>query len=83
MTHSINETFRHGKAIAATGEGVDLLQASDIAGAELAEQDGRIATDNGVVTTRHGSIQDVSQQFIHAIAQHRHWQRTQKERVPA
>jgi catalase len=81
--HFINEAFRHGKAIAATGEGVELLQASDIVGAELADQDGRIAADNGVVTTRYGSIQDVSQQFITAIAQHRHWNRTQKERVPA
>lgn len=81
--HFINEAFRHGKAIAAIGEGVELLQASDIVGADLADQDGRIATDNGVVTTRYGSIQDVSEQFIRAIAQHRHWNRTQKERVPA
>ncbi|MBL1177806.1 hypothetical protein [Pantanalinema sp. GBBB05] len=77
------EAFRHGKAIAATGEGVELLQASDIVGAELADQDGRIAANNGVITTRYGAIADVSQQFITAIAQHRHWHRTQKERVPA
>lgn len=81
--HFINEAFRHGKAIAAAGEGVELLQTSGIAGPELADQNGQIQADQGVITTQHGSIQDVSQQFISAIAQHRHWNRTQKDRVPA
>jgi catalase len=79
----LNEAFRHAKAIAATGEGVDLLVASHIAGAELAERDGQIASDRGVVTTRHGSVSDAAGEFIQAIAQHRHWTREQKERVPA
>ncbi|PSN14950.1 hypothetical protein C7293_09395 [filamentous cyanobacterium CCT1] len=81
--HFLNEAFRHGKAIAATGEGVDLLKASDIVGADLADQNGQIAADNDVVTTRHGAMEEVSQRFINAIAQHRHWNRAQKERVPA
>ncbi|MBE9167172.1 DJ-1/PfpI family protein [Pleurocapsales cyanobacterium LEGE 06147] len=91
VIHFINEAFRHGKArdsllavaIAAMGEGVDLLTASNIAGVELADQNGQMASDKGVITTRHGSIDNVSQEFIRAIAQHRHWNREQKERVPA
>jgi catalase len=81
--HFLNEAFRHGKAIAAAGEGVDLLLASNLAGVELAEQNGRMAADKGVVTTRHGTVGDVTGEFIQAIAQHRHWTREQKERVPA
>ena len=81
--HFINEAFRHGKAIAAIGEGIDLLTASDMVGAEFAEQNGQIAADQGVVTTRQGSVIELSQRFIQAIAQHRHWTRAQKEQVPA
>ena len=80
--HFINEAFRHSKAIAATGEGVDLIQASDIVGAEIAN--GAMKADQGVVTLRDGSdIGMASEAFIRAIAQHRHWNRSQKSKVPA
>jgi catalase len=80
--HFINEAFKHCKAITATGEGVELLKASNITGVELSEE--QLKSDKGVVTVRNASdMQSVAQQFIQAIAQHRHWMREHKEMVPA
>ncbi len=80
--HFINEAFKHCKAIAATGEGVDLLSKSEIKGVALAE--GQVKSDKGVVTDRDASdINSVAQEFIQAIAQHRNWTREEKEMVPA
>jgi catalase len=82
--HFINEAFRHCKAIAATGEGVELLRASNITGVALAESQGQVQSDKGVVTVPDGSdMESVAQEFTQAIAQHRHWMRAQKEMVPA
>lgn len=80
--HFINEAFKHCKAIAATGEGVELLEASNITGVRLAEE--QLQSDKGVVTVRNATdMHAVAQQFIQAIAQHRHWMREHKEMVPA
>ena len=80
--HFLNEAFRHCKAIAATGEGVELLKASSIRGVDVSEE--QLKSDQGVVTVANTSdMQSVAQQFIQAIAQHRHWAREQKEMVPA
>ncbi len=47
--HFVSEAFKHGKAIGATDEGVDLLMASDLGGLDLAS-DGESATSRfGVV----------------------------------
>lgn len=46
--HFLNEAFRHCKAIAATGEGVELLQASSIRGVDVSEE--QLKSDQGVVT---------------------------------
>jgi len=85
--HFVNEAFKHAKAIGATNEGVDLLEATDISGVTLAEpgSDGRPISQLGVVTAC--NVQDVGafgRQFVTAIAQHRHWMRQPvKEMVPA
>jgi catalase len=76
--HFINEAFKHCKAIGATGEGVNLLRESDIAGVSLADPrlKGKPANDTGVVTLR--DTTDLSafiDEFIRAIADHRHWDR--------
>jgi catalase len=82
--HFVSEAFKHCKPIAALGEGVDLLAASDLAGVTLADGEGGVTDDSGVVTSRSASDADaVARQFIDAIAAHRHWGRAQKERVPA
>ncbi|MBA3601046.1 MAG: catalase HPII [Acidobacteria bacterium] len=70
--HFVNEAFRHCKAIAATGEGVDFVgdtfvsRAKDDAGVILGEKAGKVAGD-----------------FIAAIAQHRNWDRETARKVPA
>ncbi len=78
----ITEAFKHCKAIAATSEGVELLSIADLLGANLSS-DG-VRSSVGVVTSQHASdLKSFSDDFITAIAQHRHWMRSQKEMVPA
>lgn len=91
--HFINEAFKHAKAIGASNEGVDLLAVSQIQGVKLAgpETFAQLVSDLGVVTIRNAADMGnanqesyFSQQFIQAIAQHRHWVRqNQKEMIPA
>ncbi|MEH2120736.1 catalase [Nostoc sp.] len=77
----INEAFKHYKTIAATSEGVELLSVADIAGVKLSQNGAR--SDKGVVTSSESDLKSVANDFIGAIAQHRHWMRFQKEMVPA
>lgn len=79
--HFINEAFKHCKPIAATAEGVELLQVSEIQGVKLSESS--IEDDQGVVSDRSGNATDMAKSFINAIAQHRHWNRVHKDKVPA
>ncbi|HSL30423.1 MAG TPA: catalase-related domain-containing protein, partial [Anaerolineales bacterium] len=89
--HWINETFKHCKPIAALDEGIALLQASGIAGVQLAGEEDRerVVSDSGVVTAFVSSgdssadLAPAAGQFIEAIAQHRHWSREKKDMVPA
>ncbi|MCK8816401.1 catalase [Natroniella sulfidigena] len=91
--HFVNEAFKHGKTIGATNEGVDLLVISQVEGIELAALDSQaeLVSKMGIVTIRNagdmGTIEQegyFSQQFVSAIAQHRHWKRkNKKEMVPA
>jgi catalase len=79
----INDALKHYKAIAATGEGVDLLMmAPDIKliGFDKQQSNGHLVSENGIITSRNASdINKVGQDFIQAIAKHRHWTRTQPE----
>jgi catalase len=79
--HFLNEAFKHCKPIAATGEGVDLLEAADLEGVTLGTTG--VTSEHGVVTAGGGDLDAAAEQFLEAIAQHRHWTRTQKSRVPA
>jgi catalase len=86
--HFVNEAFKHGKAIAATGEGITLLQAAQLNGVAIDEGDaprrGDCTVDQGVVSARSSSATEaVTRQFIRALAQHRHWGRQSKDQVPA
>src|SRR5262245_30771736 len=84
--HFINEAYKHCKAIAATGAGIELLRASYI-GTEgsldpNAESD-QLVADEGVIIGRDAEVGNVAADFIHAIPQHRHWNREMKDLVPA
>jgi catalase len=84
--HFVNEAFKHCKAIAATGEGMDLLLASDVAGRPHDGQQPESELQNvaGIVVARDAKdLKGLAKQFIDAIAQHRFFTRQMKERVPA
>jgi catalase len=80
--HFVQEAFKHCKPIAAVGEGVELLQASDIRGVRFSV-DATIAADQGVVTCGAAANRNAfAEEMIRAIAKHRHWER-EKESVAA
>jgi catalase len=74
----VREAYKHCKAIAASGEGVDFIatslvdQIAEIA--EIAELE-KVAEVEGVVTSRDGAGARIASAFIKAIAKHRHWER--------
>jgi catalase len=84
--HFINEAFKHCKAVAATGNAVELLRMSHISGVRLAtSDDGRnVVNELGVVTLADpADMTGFNSAFRDAIAQHRHWMREEKDKVPA
>ena len=78
--HFVNEAFRHCKPLAFSGEGVSLLDRASV-GQVAAPQEG-VASSDGIVAAADASG-DFCDAFVEAIAQHRHWDRQLKERVPA
>jgi catalase len=77
--HFVAEAFKHGKAIGAIDEGIELLQRAGVSGIRIAGEGA--LTDQGVVTRR-GAGPDFANQLIRAIAAHRHWER-ERDSVPA
>jgi catalase len=76
--HFINEAYKHCKAIAASGAGVEFIDATAVRykSSDENKADKNPAT-NGVLINR-----DVKE-FINAIAQHRFWEREKTGKVPA
>jgi catalase len=71
--HFIQEAYRHCKSLGATKEGVELLRACGIDPAAP-----------GVVTqAAGGDVGTFVTAFSAAIAQHRHWNRADKDAIPA
>jgi len=84
--HFVDEAYRHCKAIAASGEGIEVLAASYLGakGAVDASRDGdQVASKEGVVTGGNRQAAKVASSFVNAIAQHRFWGRETEDRVPA
>ena len=85
--HFVSEAFKHAKAVGATNEGVDLLDASEIQGVGLApsQSQAELSNELGVLTIRNAAEMGYfSQEFIKAIAAHRHWGRqVRKDMVSA
>jgi catalase len=76
--HFVDEAFKHCKAIAATGEGVDVLLASHIAppSSNGKSPDQIIQGLGSVLAERKGeNVGAVARQFMSAIAKHRDWSR--------
>ncbi|MDY7231667.1 catalase [Hyalangium rubrum] len=71
--HFLQEAYRHCKPVGATKEGVELLRACGI--------DPKAP---GVVThAKGGDVATFVTGFTAAIAKHRHWDRADKDRIPA
>ncbi len=79
----INETFKHGKTIAAVGEAIELIQGSDIKGVNLATDPSQgVVSDTGVITVRDAArAGECIEGFTEAMKQHRHWGREEKDAV--
>jgi catalase len=72
----VYEAYKHCKAIAASGAGVEFLAESLGGRFRGTEASGKeVAAYEGVVSSRDASIGNVARAFIQAIAQHRHWER--------
>ena len=84
--HFVSEAYKHCKAIAATGAGVELLRAAHL-GAESLDginTNGRqVIADEGVVIGQETRTDNGAAAFITAIAQHRHRGREMNSPVPA
>jgi catalase len=84
--HFINEAYNHCKTIAATGAGIELLRASYLGADETSKLNGvgdQMVAEEGVIISREAQNGLIAAEFIHAIAQHRHWSREMREQVPA
>jgi catalase len=81
--HFVLEAYRHCKAICAVGEGARLLSTLGIADAESAPP-GVVVAQTPVTNLGDTSgATQIAQDFIAAIARHRHWDRPGVEAVPA
>jgi catalase len=84
--HFVNEAYKHCKAVAATGAGVDLLHSSYV---KLGNDEGGDAEtqaapkDEAVIVGSDGQARQVASAFIKAIANHRNWAREKMDQVPA
>ena len=76
VSNFLNEAYKHCKTIAASGAGVELLASAGIvtAGDEIART-GKLEFRPGLVATRDAYAQNLGDEFVSAIARHRHWER--------
>jgi catalase len=76
--HFVDEAFKHCKAIAAIGEGVDVLLASRIAPPSTngKSPDQKLEALGSVIAERNANGLDaIAKRFIDAVAKHRDWSR--------
>lgn len=83
--HFVNEAFKHGKPIGASAEGTGLLTDAKIGDLAMARPGAEgVASEMGIVSVQNTSdLKPFINNFIQAIAQHRHWDRDMKDMVPA
>ena len=81
--HFVEEAYKHCKAIAATGAGVGLLNASYLGGLRTAGgKEAADAADAAVIAGGDKAASKTAAAFIQAIAQHRNWDRETRGQVP-
>ncbi len=78
--HFINEAYKHCKPIAADGDGVELVNKTYIS---TKAKSAKGASSHGVVMGDGLQGSQLAEDFIHAISQHRFWEREKNDMVPA
>jgi catalase len=74
----LNEAYKHCKAIAASGAGIELLEGAGMVRGLMADENaegGEPDTQPGIIADRDSGTGDIGARFIEAIARHRHWER--------
>lgn len=74
VLHFVQEAYEHGKALAATSHGVDLLRN---VGVSLPTHEGGFSCPGVVTDCQGSSLGELSDRFIEAIVKDRHWRRTE------
>jgi len=75
----VNETYKHCKAVAALGDGAEIIQGVPWGiGKDFEGKD----KEDGVVISRKGNVKTVASGFVAAIAKHRHWKREATDNIP-
>jgi catalase len=77
----VAEAYKHCKAIGATGKGLALFQAAGISMNDRAptRKERKPSGPDGVVIGKDADVRGVAEEFIQAVAQHRHWGRERQE----
>ena len=76
----VKEMYVHYKPIAASGQGLELLQEAGIKFEQGSGQDGQVSDRLGVITMRNGNdMSSFCDTFVEAIAKHRHWGRMDED----
>ena len=81
--HFLQEAYKHGKAIAAVGDAVELVGESDIDASPAEEPANAASSAREAVISQHGvvtcwdpaQVSEIVEAFVAAIAAHRHWDR--------
>jgi catalase len=76
--HWVNETYRHCKTVGAIGEGVELIRDARL---DVTVGDDGVSSDRGVITAQNAD--GFAQSYIAALTQYRHWDRMDRDAVPA
>jgi catalase len=76
VTNFLREAYKHCKTIAASGAGVELLASAGIVTpADEISRTGNFEFRPGLIASRDAYVQGLGEQFVNAIAKHRHWER--------
>lgn len=79
--HFLNEAFNHRKAIAASGDAIQVLETTYFAKKLAEDNDKETVMREGVIIGSDAS--KLAKQFIAAIAMHRFWEREKQRKIPA
>ncbi|MCY7371089.1 MAG: catalase, partial [Polaromonas sp.] len=81
--HFVLEAYKHGKAICAINEGAQLLATLGFSPGKSSDLTHIPTAGVLLADSRRSAEGELSTEFIGAIAQHRHWERTNLEAIPA